>query len=72
MQATVTDVNAPLSDKSQKDDSSDSTLKDVPQKWTPGGSAGSASKGYRPIKPDFSKSPDKKPAVSYLGIVTHI
>ena len=44
-----------------------STLKDVPSVWTPGGGGtpSSVKKGYRPIKPEFSKpSPEKKSQVN--------
>ncbi|XP_052767527.1 serine/arginine repetitive matrix protein 2-like isoform X6 [Mya arenaria] len=41
-------------------DSPTSSLKEVPQKWTPGGSALFAPKGYKPIKPDFTKTIDSR------------
>jgi len=44
-----------------------SSLRDVPQKWTPGGSNTSGVKSYKPIKPDFSKqAPEITPKVSFV------
>ncbi|KAL4239958.1 Sorbin and SH3 domain-containing protein 1 [Mactra antiquata] len=63
MLGSVSDVNVSQSyEKSPKEENVEPVLKDVPQKWTPGGQSGLSNKGYRPIKPDFSKT-EKKPAI---------
>ncbi|XP_053392586.1 sorbin and SH3 domain-containing protein 1-like isoform X6 [Mercenaria mercenaria] len=51
-------------EKSHREGKDSPSLKDIPQRWTPGGPASSSPKGYRPVKTDFSKAPSNKSAIS--------
>ncbi|XP_052235392.1 uncharacterized protein LOC127847484 isoform X10 [Dreissena polymorpha] len=46
------------SDSGSRVGSDGPSLKEVPQKWTPGGLTVLGPKGYRPIKPDFTRPPE--------------
>lgn len=54
----------PSIEKSQTEGNQSPSLKELPQKWSPGGPGNLAPKGYRPIRTDFSRAPSNKSAVS--------
>jgi hypothetical protein len=53
-----------FTEKSQTEGNQSPSLKEIPQRWSPGGPSNTAHKGYRPIRTDFSRAPSNISAVS--------
>ncbi|XP_060598250.1 uncharacterized protein LOC132752021 isoform X18 [Ruditapes philippinarum] len=53
-----------FTEKSQTEGNQSPSLKEIPQRWSPGGPSNTAHKGYRPIRTDFSRAPSNISAIT--------